>query len=265
MRNTNEKIEEIKQHGYDLDFGTVFNHAFECYKKIALNAGAAFLILSILLGIVCFAVVFGLIGIGFSIENMKEFDITSFTIIGIIVYAVMIILISCLVSPFNAGLLKMAQNASKNEEISLGISFSYYSSSYFMDIVLTTFVLSVFTTISAVGLELVGYKILGTFVNLCISFMTFLAIPFVIFGGLKPMEAIQASITIVSKQFFIILGLLIVSGLFSALGIFAFCIGIFFTIPFLNAMTYSIYATIMNDDEEEIETADNSENEVVPE
>lgn len=263
MKTTQEAIEEIKQQGYDLDFGTVFNHAFENYKKIALNAGTALLLFSIVIGILIFAVIMGIMGFGGSFENLDQFDITSFSLSGILLYAFFLILITCLTSPFNAGLLKMARNASKNEEVSLGISFTYYSSPFFMDIVLTTFILSIFTTVSAVGLELVGYKFLGTLVNLFISFMTFLAIPLIVFGKLKPMEAIQASITIVSKQFFIILGLLIVAGLFCMLGIFGFCIGIFFTIPFINAMTYSIYATIINDEEEESQTNDFNENDMV--
>ena len=39
MKSTQEKIERIKTDGYDLNFGNVFEHAFENYKKIALYAG----------------------------------------------------------------------------------------------------------------------------------------------------------------------------------------------------------------------------------
>ena len=55
----------------------------------------------------------------------------------------------------------------------------------------------------------------------------------------------------ISKQFFILLGLLIVAILFCMLGIFGFCIGIIFTMPFISSMTYSIYASIINDEENE--------------
>ena len=37
-----DRIAEIKKNGYQLDFGTVFEHAFENYKKIALYAGLLF-------------------------------------------------------------------------------------------------------------------------------------------------------------------------------------------------------------------------------
>jgi uncharacterized membrane protein len=103
----------------------------------------------------------------------------------------------------------------------------------------------------AVGLELVDYKFLGVVVNLLFSFMTFLTVPLIVFGDLKPLDAIQGSITVVSKQFFILLGLLIVAGLFCMLGIFALCIGIVFTMPIISAITYSIYATAIDDEEPE--------------
>jgi uncharacterized membrane protein len=112
-------------------------------------------------------------------------------------------------------------------------------------------ILSSFTTLVAVGLELVDYKFLGVVVNLLFSFMTFLTVPLIVFGDLKPLDAIQGSITVVSKQFFILLGLLIVAGLFCMLGIFALCIGIVFTMPILSAITYSIYATAIDDEEPE--------------
>jgi hypothetical protein len=79
------------------------------------------------------------------------------------------------------------------------------------------------------------------------------------------MDAIQGSITIVSKQFFIILGLLIVAGIICMLGLFGFCIGIFFTMPLINAMTYSIYASIIHDDESEDRNEENNKNELVAE
>lgn len=263
MKKTNEAIEKIKSHGYDLDFGTVFNHAFETYKKIAINGGVAFLLFLLLIMIVGGGLVIGIIGFSTDLEDLQNFTIANFSTVGILVYVVTMILFTSLSSPFNAGLLKMARNASKNEEFSIGTAFEYYSSSYFKDIFIATIILSSFTTVVAVGLELVDYKFLGVLVNLLFSFMTFLTVPLIVFGDLKPIEAIQGSITLVSKQFFIILGLLIVAGLFCTLGLFALCIGIVFTIPMLSAITYSIYASVIHDDESENQNEENNDNELV--
>ena len=263
MKNTNEAIENIKSHGYDLDFGTVFNHAFETYKKIAINGGVALILYLLLLMIVGGGLVIGIIGFGTDFEDLQNFTITNFSAIGILVYIVIMILFTSLSSPFNAGLLKMARNASKNEEFSIGTAFEYYSSPYFKNIFLATMILSSFTTVVVVGLELVDYNFLGVSVNLIFSFMTFLTVPLIVFGDLKPIEAIQGSITLVSKQFFIILGLLIVAGLFCMLGLFALCIGIVFTIPMITAITYSIYASVIRDDESENRREENNDNELV--
>ena len=263
MKNTNEAIENIKSHGYDLDFGTVFNHAFETYKKIAINGGVALILYLLLLMIVGGGLVIGIFGFGTDFEDLQNFTITNFSAIGILVYIVIMILFTSLSSPFNAGLLKMARNASKNEEFSIGTAFEYYSSPYFKNIFLATMILSSFTTVVVVGLELVDYNFLGVSVNLIFSFMTFLTVPLIVFGDLKPIEAIQGSITLVSKQFFIILGLLIVAGLFCMLGLFALCIGIVFTIPMITAITYSIYASVIRDDESENRREENNDNELV--
>ena len=79
---------------------------------------------------------------------------------------------------------------------------------------------------------------------------TFLVIPLIIFGNLKVAEAIKGSIIIVSKQFFILLGLIIVAVIMAILGLIGFCIGIFFTIPFIYSMYYTIYKDSIGFDEE---------------
>ena len=47
METTVEKLNEIKQFGYPLDFGDVFSQSFENYKKIALIVGSIILVLII--------------------------------------------------------------------------------------------------------------------------------------------------------------------------------------------------------------------------
>ena len=44
MNATKEKIEKLTTDGFELDFGTIFEQAFENYKKIALYAGSVLLI-----------------------------------------------------------------------------------------------------------------------------------------------------------------------------------------------------------------------------
>ena len=50
MNLLKERLQDIEKNGYQLDFGNVFNHAFENYKKIALYAGLVLFVFTILFG-----------------------------------------------------------------------------------------------------------------------------------------------------------------------------------------------------------------------
>jgi uncharacterized membrane protein len=79
-------------------------------------------------------------------------------------------------------------------------------------------------------------------------------IPLIIFGKLKAVEAIQASIVIVSKQPLVILGLLVIGVIASLVGFIGCCIGIVFTIPFMYSLYYALYSEIIGfDPETEVE------------
>lgn len=87
---------------------------------------------------------------------------------------------------------------------------------------------------------------------------TTLAIPLIIFGKQKAIEAIQASISISSKQFFTIFLLLLVAFFGSLVGLIGFCIGVLFTVPFNISMQYAIYDVIIGT--EAIDVIESKEN-----
>lgn len=256
---TLERIETIKKEGYDIDFGTIFNEAFENYKKIALQGAVAFILIGLVFGMIYLALFFMIFATpgDFTAESMANFSIANFSTSGIVAYWFGMILFSGLVSPVSAGLIKMAQSAAKQENISIGSVFQYYGNAYFKDLFLSTVCIAVVSSTLSVASEIIGYKIFLLLLTVVLGFMTFLTIPLIIFGNLKALEAIKGSIIIVSKQPLILLGLLIVSWLFAFLGFIGLCIGIFFTIPFIYSMYYCIYASIVGDEnkDEEIEDA----------
>jgi uncharacterized membrane protein len=258
MKTTNEKIERIKQEGYQIDFGTLFNDAFENYKKIALNGGIAFFLILIFFGIIGFVSFFMAMGSENFAESLAGFRVENFSGTGAALYIVGTILFSGLVCPFMAGIIKMAHCAAKKEEVSIGSVFEYYQNVYFGRLFIATVLITLFSNSFSVISELVGYQWLGILVSCIISFLTFLSIPLIIFGDLKPIDAIKGSIIIVSKQPFILLGLLIVSVLFCAIGIIALCVGIFFTMPFLYSMYYCIYDAIIGDEDTDANTTEES-------
>jgi hypothetical protein len=64
------------------------------------------------------------------------------------------------------------------------------------------------------------------------------------------LDAMKSSATIYLKQPFLILGLLIVAGFASLIGLIGFCIGIFFTIPFVYSLSYTLYFSIIGTEKE---------------
>lgn len=252
MKSVKERIEEIRNNGYQLDFGIVFEHAFENYKKIALYAGLMLLVFSVLITIIMLMGVVSYIGI----ENLEDFSnkLKQFSELKTMPLEVAIpmnaglILFSALINPFMAGFLKMADCGEKGEEFHVSTMFTYYKLPYFINIFSAVFMITFLSTGLSVLLEYAGFSFIGSIISITLSFITFLTIPLLIFGNLNPVDAIKSSITIVSKQPLVLLGLLIVAGIGSVIGIFGFCIGIFFTMPFMYSMNYVIYKTIIGID-----------------
>ena len=268
MQNTKTmkvQIEEISSKGYQLDFGTVFESAFENYKKIVLYAGLMLLVFSILIAIIMLAGLISYVGI----EHMEDFGdkMKQYSSLKVMPLDIAIplntglILFSAIVGPFMAGFLKMADFGQKGEEFHVSTMFSYYKFPYFFNIFMSIILIGLISTGLAMLLESVGLSFIGTVTSLLISFLTFLAIPLIIFGNLNAIEAIKYSIILVSKQPLILLGLVIVAGIGAALGLFGLCIGVFFTWPFMYSMNYVIYKSIVGFDEtSEIDEISGAEN-----
>ena len=263
MKPVKERIEAIRVNGYELDFGTVFEHAFENYKKIALYAGLVLLFFFVVLAILFMMGMVSYIGM----ENMEEFskEIIQFSELKekpldiVLQINASMLLLSALINPFLAGFFKMADCAEKGEEFHVSTMFTYYKSPYFANIFIAVFLITLVNMGISTLMELAGLQIIGTLISLIISFVSFLVVPLIVFGKLNAVEAIKSSIIIVAKQPLVLLGLIIVSGIGALIGIFGFCIGILFTMPIVYSMNYVIYSSIIGvDSESEIEEIDSN-------
>ncbi|HEY6143106.1 MAG TPA: hypothetical protein VIV55_06700 [Flavobacterium sp.] len=253
MKPLKARIEEIKSNGYELDFGTVFEHAFENYKKIAVYAGSMLLISFFLFIILLTAIAIAVFGVGPVTEFLKPENLKPETFTGnfLLIYTASIIFLNCLISPFQAGFLKMADCGEKGEEFHVSTIFEYYKSPYFGNIFISTLIITLMSSGLSTIMKLVGIESLGLLTSFTISLVTLLTIPLIVFGKLNATEAIQSSIIIVLKQPFLILGLLIIAILGSLVGFMGFCIGIFFTLPFVYSMEYAIYNSIIGTDSDD--------------
>ncbi len=242
MKTAKERVDEVKQYGYNLDIGETFNLAFEIYKKIALNAGVVLILFAIIM-VALFVTLFGVI-FGFSTisASMMDFDFNNLSGLYVVIYIFSMAAIAGVTYPFTAGLIKMAHNAHTKDEFSIGTAFDYFKGRYFGELFIAGFVLALFIGGITTALEMLYIPLLGGVLNLIISVFTILTIPLIIFSDLKALDAIGASFAITAKSFLWILLLMIAAVALALFGFFGFCIGIFFTLPFVYAMYYSIYA-----------------------
>jgi len=251
MKSTLEQIEDIKKNGYFLDFSTVFNHAFENYKKIALYAGLILLVFSILAFFLGGGLLVSLYGVQhFNEEFLKNIQNEQTSTSVLAIYSLVIAFTAALFSPFTAGFLKMAYCADRDEEFKFSTVFSYYTSRHFTQLFIATLLISLLSGLISVLFNMAGIILIDTLIALAITIFTALTIPLIIFGDLNAIDAIKSSIIIVSKQPFTIILLLFVAGVGSAIGLIGCCIGVVFTIPITYSVNYALYSAILNIEEE---------------
>jgi len=116
-------MEELNNTPVKLDIGEQLNHAFEVYKKIAVVAGLAILSIYFIIAMLTF------IGIGFFFKAeelpklLKEFNPDHLSMKGQLFYLLGVVVFVSLISPFVAGILKMAKDAENDEEVQFSFIF----------------------------------------------------------------------------------------------------------------------------------------------
>jgi hypothetical protein len=256
IKTTQDRIEEIKKNGYTLDFGNVFNHAFENYKKIALYGGLMIFVIFVLLSILAFGVLIAIFGSLAVVDFLKPENLKpeEFSLDTLLIFSGISIVFSSLISPLTAALIKMAYCAERDEEFHISTMFEYYKAPYFKEIFIATFLISLISSISSTIINYTQIPVISFVIRVIIELFTILMIPLIIFGKLKAVEALEASILIVSKQPLILLGLIVIGSIGTLVGLIGCCIGIVFTLPFLNSLYYAIYSEIIGfDSQTEIE------------
>lgn len=250
MNQTLERLQEIEKNGYQIDFGNVFNHAFENYKKIALYAGSVIVIFSILFLVFAAFSLVSIIGVSEMTKELSsgQLKIEKLIQTNILAVGIISIIISCLLSPFQAAFLKMADHGDRDESFPVSSLFSFYKLPYMIEIMIATFLITVISFAQNTLMTYIKFEFLGLIINYFISFITLFTIPLIIFGNIKALDAIKYSIQIIFKQPIVLLGLIIVAIIGSLIGFMACCVGVFFTIPFIYSMNYAIYSAIIGID-----------------
>lgn len=241
MNKTNDNLINAIHNGYYLDFGVIFEKAFENYKKIALLAGVTMILLVILFLALLGTIIGSLVGINSLTESLTDFSIFNFGIEYVLLYVGIIVLFSALLSPIGAGFLKMAHLAENNQDFSIGTVFHYFKTAYFKELFFSTLIVSIVNLGISTLLEYFAIPILGSIISYVIAFFTIFMVPLIIFRNVNAFEAIQSSAKLALKQPLVIIGLAVVGFFCIMIGLIGFCIGIFFTLPFWYSLNYTIY------------------------
>ncbi|WP_233579304.1 MULTISPECIES: hypothetical protein [Flavobacterium] len=247
LKTTQNRIHEIEKNGYPLDFGIVFNHAFENYKKIAIYAGLIIFVFFILLIVFVSVILVAFFDSAMILEKMKPENLQpeNLSLNFILIVSGVSVLLSSLFSPISAGLIKMAYCAERDEEFHVSTMFEYYKISYFKELFIATLLISIFSTLLSSLIDYAQIPFIGFIITVTITLFTILTIPLIIFGNLNAIEALKSSILIVVKQPLILLGLLVVGAISTLVGLIGCCIGIVFTVPFMYSLYYAIYSEII--------------------
>ncbi|TPG33995.1 hypothetical protein [Flavobacterium pectinovorum] len=250
MKSTLDQIEDIKKNGYTIDFGTIFNYAFENYKKIALYSGLIILVFSVIMAVLVMGVAVTYYGVqALSKDFIQNLENQKLTYLEQLFSVAFLSAFAALLAPFGAGFLKMADCADKDEEFNVSTMFTYYKAPYFSQLFTMTLIIGLISNAISVAIDSLGIILLGNAISIFISFFTFLAVPLVVFGKLNAIDAIKSSLIIVSKNPFLIFALFVTGFVGSVIGVFGCCIGIIFTVVFNSSITYATYFAIFSEEE----------------
>ncbi len=239
MKNT---IDQKAREGYALELGKLIDDSFATFKKTFLVSGLGMLIVSAIM--VLFYI--GLMGSFFGFSNLSKTLLSIETLAKepnfIIGSGIVSMFVSALFAPFTAGFIHLNHLAQTKKSFSIDNLFDFYKEPYYKQIFLGYLVIGGVTALFTTTLSLLGYEKINTFVQIIISLATIFTIPLIIYGKLNYTEALSKSVQLYAKQPIIILVAMLIAVIGMLLGIFILCVGIIFTIPYLYAMHYALYA-----------------------
>lgn len=246
--STRTRLDYIKTNGYKLDFAEMLSRCIENYKKIVWINGAAILVLAIILIALSAAMSTIIFGVEFVLSPLSDTQLSEYSVVTIITTVVIGVIFAAIIIPFYAGLLRVSHHAETNQPFDFQTVFYYYKSEFVKDLIVAGVIVSLVSSFCITLLNYSGNFFWGQLVTYFIQFITLFFITFIIFGKMTAVEAIEASLIMVFKNFFTMLLLMVFAFVMGLLGIVAVCVGIFFTLPILFSMQYVIYDEVIGID-----------------
>ncbi len=276
MSSIQQRIQSLKENGFSLDFASTFEDAFSIWGKLFLYGALATLILGLYYMVISF------IGVLFppyaeyyenlmNIINSNQGDFAGMmeALQGlqpnpdIRWIALLITVLMALIFPIKAGLINMAYQYDKNDDVDIAYLFAGFNGGKLGQLIL---LFLFYWAASAVLQSLVYIVDFGQQWESLI-FLLLNTIPvvgfsiascFVMLNHMKAMDAVKASFSLAFKKFFTVLFLLIFASIIGYLGVIICGVGLLFTYPLSTFMCYAIYKNIVGIENDEMDSIGNS-------
>lgn len=252
MSQLNEKLAEIKNNGFVIAPFQVMGEAFTYYKK------TFFMVISTVILMVAAASILG----SFILSNILEIDPAStpeqiqlqileftnqlLTPPYFYYYLAVFAVVNALSSILIAGYYKI------NAEVHLGLSpkygsvFKYFISIKGLYIFITQLLISIVFILITIPLKSQNLEMVSMAINWLINTLTIFAIPLIIFGKMKPLNALKTSIMVVNKQPIPIILTVILNYFFLMSGLLFFFVGVLVVLPFLFSVYFTLYKQVID-------------------
>lgn len=235
------KIKQTKS----VDIGKIIDESFSTFKKTVWISGIGILVLLLFVLPITVLIIFNVLEISSLEQFVKMSPSLAEDINYLLLNAAIGIPLTALTAPITAGFYKINHLAKQDKEFGLSNLFDYYKSSHFKPLALSAVLIAVYSNILGLGLLYLHLSSLATLIQLFIAFLFVLSVPLIIFENQNAFQALSNSSKLAMKYPLTLILCFGFAFIISLLGIFAFCLGIFFTIGYLYTMNYTLFNEIL--------------------
>ncbi len=253
--NVKLKVEELKQRGFHLSVGDVFNKSWKTFSGIAGYAILAFVLYYVITGVLNYLIGFIFPNSVLDYEELinalqdgdNEYVLQIFTEYGensSTLFSMITWIINFAFYPIYFSIYTMAYKYDKGETVQFSDIFIHYTNGKFVPIFLTSVVVYILTVLGTVFCIIPGF-----FVHAILM----LAVPFVLFANANVSEAIKESINVSFKNFgsFSVVLLMIFGILIT--GLLMCCVGLIGAVPLMFVIHYTLYKEVIGFDDNQNE------------
>lgn len=231
------------------EIGKIIDDSFATFKKSIWISGVGILLLLLVVMPITLYAIFTYMGISSMEEFVTKSKMLESDFNYLVMNAVIGMVLSAFIAPITAGFYKINHLAKQDKDFGLNNLFDYYKSPYFAPLAISTILATLYSNIIGLLLVYINLPLVGSMMQIFIALLFIFSIPLIIFEKQTALTAMSNSSRIFVKHPFTIITCLVFAFIIAMLGVFALCIGIFFTVGYFYTMNYTVYNEIIPIDE----------------